>query len=92
MIAEVPSDSDMVDVENAPPYDVLMKLTASSDDDQNATEDVERNEYAEECGAGDDGAAELENGDDEEDDDEMLDVESPDMDEMVSINAFEGPA
>ncbi|VDP48315.1 unnamed protein product, partial [Heligmosomoides polygyrus] len=82
VIAEVPSDSDMVDVENAPPYDVLMKLTASSDDDQNATEDVERNEYAEECGAGDDGAAELENGDDEEDDDEMLDVESPDMDEM----------
>ncbi|KAK6030851.1 zinc finger, C2H2 type [Ostertagia ostertagi] len=66
--------SEMVDVENAPPYDVLMKLNESSHE-----KDLDREEYDEDC-ADDDEALRiaLENGEDEE----MLDVESPDIDEL----------
>ncbi|WKY06348.1 hypothetical protein Q1695_006501 [Nippostrongylus brasiliensis] len=63
----------MVDVDNAPPYDVLMKLSSSGD---GAEEELEREEYDEES---EEALREaLDNGDDEE----MLDVESPDMDEL----------
>ncbi|KAK6051468.1 DNA-directed RNA polymerase subunit delta domain protein, partial [Cooperia oncophora] len=66
--------SEMVDVENTPPYDVLMKLKEGAQE-----EDLDRDEYDEEC-ADDDEALRmaLENGEDEE----MLDVESPDIDEL----------
>nr|CDJ88226.1 Zinc finger domain containing protein [Haemonchus contortus] len=65
----------MVDVENAPPYDVLIKLNESTHE-----KDLDRDEYDEEC-ADDDEALRValdENGEDEE----MLDVESPDIDEL----------
>ncbi|KJH45785.1 zinc finger, C2H2 type [Dictyocaulus viviparus] len=63
----------MVDVENTPPFDVLVKLN------ENMKEEISQtNDYEEECSDDDELRIPLDDGDDEE----MLHNESPDIDEM----------
>ncbi|VDM57850.1 unnamed protein product [Angiostrongylus costaricensis] len=63
----------MVDVENTPPFDVLMKLNGSAE-----KKELEGNDYEEKCLDDDELRIALE----VDDADEMLDVESPDLDEL----------
>lgn len=67
----------MVEVENTPPYDVLMKL---SDENTEEKELEEKDDFDEECAEDEALRIALE----AEEDEELLDVESPDIDEMVS--------
>ncbi|KAE9420150.1 hypothetical protein Angca_008926 [Angiostrongylus cantonensis] len=63
----------MVDVENTPPFDVLMKLNSSGE-----KKELERNNYEEKCLNDEELRIALE----VDDVDEMLDVESQDVDEL----------